>query len=383
MDVEKLRVEEYQSGYRKSDTPGQATLIALGGGKGGIGKTVIAASLGICIAKLKKRVVLVDADLGGANLHTVMGIQKPVKTYLNFHNRDYQDLNDVLLDYPGSLSLRIMCGPDGSLGMANLYTSKRKKFIRHIKTLDADFVILDLGSGSSYDILDFFLSVDQSILLVNPDPLSILESYNFIKQAVFRRVANIIRDNAEAVALIKQIARIETHKKPITMVDLVQKVSRLDESMGSRMESSLNEFHPMILINMLEKDKDEQEVLTIRVAAAEILSVDIGYLGAVHRDETVRQSIRKTEPFMSYSPGCRASRDLADIVVKKMFHNGRFQAFKAKRQIRKKQSDETTVDTESMICTVRCIYWQDCGFKQGGFPCPLQHVKGIGGFHRG
>ena len=166
-----------------------ARIFAIGGGKGGIGKTVVTASLGAGLAAMNKNaVVVVDADLGGANLHNVFGIERPRKTFHHFFRREVKDLNDILISVPDIDHLKIMCGARGSMGIANLHYSQKMKFIRHLKKIDADFVIMDLGAGTNYNVLDLFLAADQGIVLINPDPLSILDGYNFVKQAFYRKL---------------------------------------------------------------------------------------------------------------------------------------------------------------------------------------------------
>lgn len=365
--------------FQESETDRNVKVLAIGGGKGGVGKTVIAASLGVGLAMLKKRVVVVDADLGGADLHTVMGIEKPSKTYYNFYNREFTSLDDIVLEHPRFENLKVICGANGSLGIANLLSSQKMKFIRQIKKINADFVILDLGAGSSYNVLDFFLAADQGIVVVNPDPLSILESYNFIKLALFRKIAQTIRSHNGALTIIKEIARTETHRSQSTVHDLLREVQSLDVTLGEKMVDFLTEFRPMLIINMLAGTNDEDNVLAIKAAAEELLAIDMEYLGAVQKDDTVRESLDKMIPFISYDPKSPASRDLANIIIIKLLHSGRFQSLRSKHTLRRRVSGTGKIKKVEVICSVNCQYWEDCGFKNGGYPCELKFLSGIHG----
>ena len=90
------------------------TVYAVGGGKGGVGKTVLTASLGIGLASLGHQVVIVDADLGGANLHTCMGILEPEFTFYHFYTLQKDTLADILLDTPVE-NLKLISGACGTL----------------------------------------------------------------------------------------------------------------------------------------------------------------------------------------------------------------------------------------------------------------------------
>src|SRR6185295_5775311 len=148
---------------------------SVGGGKGGIGKSILTASLGWQLARMGKRVVLIDADLGGANLHTCLGLPNPEHTLGDFIQRRRETIEEVLVD-TGTPGLRLISGASDFLGAAN------------IKHLDVDVVLLDLGAGTSFNIIDFFLISDLSVLTVVPEPTSIENGYRFIKSALYRRL---------------------------------------------------------------------------------------------------------------------------------------------------------------------------------------------------
>ena len=102
------------------DAPRRAArVIAVAGGKGGIGKTMVSASLAIALAQADTRVVLFDADLGGANVHTVMGIYAPERTLYDFVARRVKGLEELLIPSPFD-GLQLICGSPGTSGMANL-----------------------------------------------------------------------------------------------------------------------------------------------------------------------------------------------------------------------------------------------------------------------
>ena len=176
---------ELQNALRKKE------IWAVGGGKGGIGKSLITGNIGITLARLKKRVLLVDADLGGANLHTTLGIGVPEMTLSDFLNRRVETIQEVIIK-TSIPNLSLVSGAQDFLDAANPNFAQKARLLRHLETLDADYILLDLGAGTSFNILDFFLFADHGILVVLPEPTAIENAYRFIKSAFYRRFKKVV-----------------------------------------------------------------------------------------------------------------------------------------------------------------------------------------------
>ena len=129
---------------------------AIGGGKGGIGKSLLAASVGWELARMGQQVVLVDADLGGANLHTRLGMPTPPRTLGDFLQGRCSSIEDVLTATP-TLGLRLISGAADLLSAPDIDQLRKARMMSEIRALDADVVLIDLGAGTSANILDFFL----------------------------------------------------------------------------------------------------------------------------------------------------------------------------------------------------------------------------------
>ena len=115
---------------------------AIGGGKGGVGKSLVTVLVGAALARLDKKVVIVDADLGGSNLHTLVGIRYPAFTLVDFLKKNVSSLEEILLDTPVE-NMKIICGADDILGLANPKHTQKAKIFNHLKTLEADFILID------------------------------------------------------------------------------------------------------------------------------------------------------------------------------------------------------------------------------------------------
>jgi flagellar biosynthesis protein FlhG len=350
-----------------------STIFALGSGKGGVGKSVLAASLGMGLAQLNKRVVVVDGDLSGANLHAVMGIEKPQRTYYQFHKGIIKKLDDILVEHPRYTNLKILIGAAGSFDASNPNFYQKMRFIRDLAEIDSDFIILDLGAGSSFNVVDFFLAADQGIVVVNPEPLSILESFNFIKQALYRKLLRIFRSHEDVIKLIRQFANMPTNVAPLAMRDLLGEVERTDPDYRKKIEILLSKYRPLLLINRFKSSKDESNGMAVVTAARELLSIEIELMGVIHDDTAVQKSLEARQPLVAYNSKSRAARDLMGIITSRILHNGDLSHTNGYKNILEKLKIPGS-KKETVVCSVRCMYWEQCEFKNEGNPCELAGV---------
>jgi flagellar biosynthesis protein FlhG len=129
---------------------------SIGGGKGGSGKSFIAANIGICLSKLGSQVVLIDADLGGANLHTFLGISPTTVSISDFIQKRVSHLREALI--PTTIpNLQLLTGAQDLLNAADAKNAQKRKLLRSIQRLEADYILVDLGAGNALSVLDFFL----------------------------------------------------------------------------------------------------------------------------------------------------------------------------------------------------------------------------------
>jgi len=142
-------------------------IISLGSGKGGVGKSFLAANMGIHIAGLSKKVILVDADLGNANLHTYLDLPLRRLTLSDFVFGKVSNLAPIAFQ-TGVPNLSLIPGGKAPLGVANILYKKKIELLKAIKRLPADYIILDLGTGVSFNVLDFFLIAHHKVVIARP-----------------------------------------------------------------------------------------------------------------------------------------------------------------------------------------------------------------------
>jgi flagellar biosynthesis protein FlhG len=357
-------------------------IIAVGGGKGGVGKTVITASMGIGLAALGYDVILVDADFGGANLHTAMGILQPEYSFLDYYTLSRENLDDILLQTPFP-NLKMISGACGTLGMANPKYSQKLRLIKELRTLNADFIILDLGAGSSFTVIDFFLAVDEGMLIMSPEPTAVQETFDFLKICLMRKLHRTFKDEPEILNVLNLSGIDNLGQLTLPVENLVKKLTEHDSEAGSIFESILEEFKPRLLLNMVMNSEEIKEGAALKTAAAELLSIDLDFAGYIEYDSSIRESVKDLRPFILNNPKSKASRSLAKIITIKILQNSGFQSLRKKIQLRRNiKNSATDYPTANQwasetICSVKCFYWDDCEFQNGGFPCSVRHLESI------
>lgn len=239
--------------------------IAVASGKGGVGKTNLALNLGFALHELGQTLVLLDADLGLANLDVLLGLS-PEKNLQDLLGDATAENVVVPLAKEGFVFL-----PSAS-GVAELVELDEDVRALLLGKLDAlfrqyDFLLLDLGAGISPTVLSFAAMPQERIVVITPEPTSLTDSY----------------------ALIKVLCT----------------------------QYQVRNFQ--IIVNMAESDKEAKSAFNRLAQACErFLTLPISLLGVVHRDPMVTESVRHQVPFMKFAPTCQAAQDIREIAKKIM-----------------------------------------------------------------
>ena len=285
---------------------------SLGGGKGGIGKSLLAASLGWQLSRMGKRVILIDADLGGANLHTCLGLANPPERTLgDFIRRRVERIEDVAVE-TGFTGLRLISGASDFLGAANIKYPQKVRVLNRIRGLDVDVVLMDLGAGTAFNIIDFFLISDVGILTVVPEPTSIENAYRFIKSALYRRLRGAA--TTENVKEIIESALDQKNANGIkTPLDLLRAVEREDPGAVDSLRKEMAAFHPRFVVNQVRGDADIPVGHQLVTACARHLGIRSTYAGFVHYDDAVWQCVRRRRLFVAEAPGSTPAVEVAQL----------------------------------------------------------------------
>jgi flagellar biosynthesis protein FlhG len=285
---------------------------AIGGGKGGTGKSFVAANLGLHLASLDREVVLIDADLGAPNLHTLLGIKPSHPDLGDFLTGAVPSLEDAAVE-TSFRNLRLVKGTENILFVANIAHFRKLRLLRQIRQLPTPNVILDLGTGSSFNTLDFFLSANPGLVVTTPDPTAVENTYLFLKSCIMR-VLKLYMDHYKIRDLHqKMLDQIEKNSQ--SLYSFFKSLMETDRSYGTILYRALRGFRPCLVMN---KSRGENDVLLGRSmadVARKYLLIDMKYLGAIPYDKDVQESLRALRPYYPQhrdSPAARAIRQMSE-----------------------------------------------------------------------
>ena len=292
---------------------------ALGGGKGGVGKSVVTVMLGAILAKKGKKVVLVDADLGGSNLHTLSGVKYPLYTLADFIQRKVENIEDVLM--PTAVeNMSIICGADDILGLANPKHTQKERLFNHLKRLDADIIMLDLGAGTSYTSMDFFLYAPNKLVVMTPQITSIQNAYGFIKSTMYRLLSRTFKKDSAAMEIIDAFVN-QDNGKVDSIAMLKEEFALLDDGQYSKLTECMQALEMGIIVNMVRKNKESNVGHIIQNVAAKYLDLSPEYLGYVSYDRVLETSVNNMGKFLNECTDSLAGSCFYDIAHKIIIKN--------------------------------------------------------------
>ena len=286
---------------------------SIGGGKGGTGKSFITLCLGMRLAKMGKKVTIVDADLGGANMHILLGIRAPDYTLNDFLEKRVDTLKQTSIgtSVPG---LSLISGGDDILSLANPKFAQKERIVRNFKTLDADYILLDLGAGTSFNTLDFFISTPVKIVVVTPFPTSVQNAYGLIKSALYRRLSRLFSRTGEVLNLIERMIDPSGAEGIHSIVELVAAVEKFDNASASLIMQEVGNFRIKLVVNMARSREDAKVGDIIKIVSDKYLGVHIDLLRPVPFDALVEKSIQLTNPHLFNSTGSEVSASIYEMV---------------------------------------------------------------------
>ena len=245
-----------------NDNSHKTRIIAITSGKGGVGKTNIAVNMAIAYAQIGKRVILIDGDMGMANVNVLLNIV-PRYNLMQVINHQ-KKMSEIILDT--EFGIKFIAGANGFSKIANLSVEELEYFTKEFASLgNADIIIIDTGAGIANNVLQFVAAADEIYVVTTPEPTAITDAYGIIK-----------------------IISTELVNREVNIRLLVNRVHSADE--GKRIS---------------------ERIITI---VAQFLNYKVDYIGFVYDDSVVQTAVIRQKPFMVVNPTSRPAICLKHIV---------------------------------------------------------------------
>ena len=320
-------------------------IIPIASGKGGTGKSLIAANLGVAFAQAGQRVVLADLDLGASNLHLVLGHQSPKSGIGTFLNDTKSDFNKVIAD-TGVRGLRFIPGDTEIPGTANLKAFQLKALVRRFLALkeETDILILDLGAGTHQSILDFFLLSGQGIVVSAPAVTAVLNAYVFLKNTVFRLMFTTFDRGSPAREYLEKARKEGSGPQRLYIPQMLPAIKKIDKKSYERFMTQVHNLHPRLVMNLISEPKDADVAMKIRRSCEEYLGLKIEHLGVLYRDGLQDIALSSRLPIVLYKPQAVLSQAIYRIADKIL--QGNDDAYKLDEKVIEESFQEAEMEAE-------------------------------------
>jgi len=279
----------------KSRVAKEGKIWAIGGGKGGTGKTFVTSAMGTYLAGKGKRVILIDIDIGGANLHSFLGINRPRKSLTDFFETG-ASLNKLAVK-TGIDNMSLITGDIHSLASDNIKFTQKLKLFRHIMKLNKHYVIIDLGGGSHNNTIDTFIMADKKIVILEPEITAVENMYHFIKNALFRKLRMSLREYGFK-EIVEQMWERRDEYNIKSLRELMDCIRDSFSYVGDIIDKELSDFKIYIILNKIRSSDDILIGSSMKSIFMKYLGVDTKFVGFIEYDDAVWRSIRERRPFM-------------------------------------------------------------------------------------
>lgn len=293
--------------------PAPPIVLPVGGGKGGIGKSALAVNLALALARLEHQVTLIDADLGGSDLHNLLGQSSELPGLGEVLTSKQYSLPQVVRPV---LESRFSFVPGDAMVVATANPSfqQKRKLLHAVHKLPASYVIMDLGAGTSITVMDFFLTSPLSVLVMLPERPAVLSAFNFLKNAVYRALERLFRQNSKTGAVLAKFRQRSRGPGAIPMREIIEAMDQAQPGEGARAQRALTRWRPKLVLNRVRRVDDFVYASQIERWAAEDLGLSLEVCGLAPEDEIVSRAAMEGRPALDLDPAapfCRAVALLA------------------------------------------------------------------------
>ena len=261
----------------------------------------MAANLALALARLEQGVTLVDADLGGSDLHNLLGLPNDLVglgELLTARDMPLKEALHQVLDQ----NLAFIPGDALMVATANPSFQKKRKLLHSIKKLPTPFVLLDLGAGAAITVMDFFLTSPLSLLVMLPERPAVLNAFNFLKNAVFRAMDRVFRGNAHSESVLAGYRLRSRGPGAMRMKDLVAELGQATPEGDLKARKVLKRFRPKLLLNRVRRMDDFVYARQLEGWARDDLGLGLETMAFLPEDDILGRAAAEQKPALDLDP---------------------------------------------------------------------------------
>ncbi len=269
---------------------------------------MVIVNLALLLAKMGKKVCLVDLDLGGADAHVLLGLLEPKRTLTDFLTRRVGSVSDVIHTFYSFHGLQFIPGTGHTLQTANIGYQEKHRLLRSLAAVKTDVMLIDVGAGTNYHALDFFMFSDLQMCITLPDPASIMDMYTFLQLATIRKMLGSFLSQSDVGIALK------SHRFA-TLSEVFELAEKTREGAREKAQESLRFFHPLLLVNR-DSAGGRVNKFKLRKMVTKYLGIDIPELGDIPEDGKIDDALKAFIPICELHPHAPAALALAAIAEK-------------------------------------------------------------------
>lgn len=283
-------------------------VITVAGGKGGVGKSVVASNLAALIAHEGAECVLIDGDLGSPNQHTMFGCEQVGRNLGDYLEGRVASLAEVQIP-TGLARLSLVAGQTGVPGAANPPHARKLKLVRALRKLEAEVVVVDLGAGVSHNVIDLFLAGDARLLVVAPQLTSVQNGYGFAKMALLRAFHGKAQSEREAAALGEAFER-----RPLARIEEgILQLAATEPRLAAACRAATLGMSTEIVGSLVDSPRSASVIHALSRMLNDYLHVRAPVSALVPRAESLHRSVNQREVLAVRAPGDVALKSLREL----------------------------------------------------------------------
>ena len=289
---------------------GARRVLVVGGGRGGVGKSLVAQSLAVYFAQLGKSVKLVDCDPTGANIHAQLGL-RAASADIELDGEPRASLEKVLFEtsVPG---LSFMPGAHDTIDPPIALCAGRKaRWLARLRAIPADWIVIDAGPGHAHLVVDLMAAADVAVCVTAPEPPAIEATYRFLRAAFRRRLRRALMRDRFRLSLVDRAMR-EIGRLP-GPIELIRELAKMDRNLADLAWVEAHRFRPYLIVNQTRLRADAELGTSMSELAGRHYGVPLEELGHVEYDDAVWLAVRRRKPLLVDSPTSKAARNIERI----------------------------------------------------------------------